>query len=99
MVALNLSSIINPLSQNVAHPDSQLLHLATDSRRVADTQGVLFFAIRTRRNDGARFVEPLYRRGVRNFVVDNNTSDNLHQQIDSLAEANVWYVADVVAAL
>lgn len=99
MVAQDLSSIINPLSQRVAEAESPIRHLATDSRRVADTQGVLFFAIRTRRNDGARYVEPLYQRGVRNFVVDEGTSEDLRRRIDQLEQANIWYVADVVAAL
>lgn len=99
MFARDLSSIVLPRSQRMVSPDIPVLHLATDSRQVADTQGVLFFAIRTRRNDGARFVPSLYRLGVRCFVVDDGTSTELRGEIDALPEANVWYVEDVVAAL
>ena len=99
MFARDLSSIVAPVSQRVVSPDSLVTHLATDSRQVAETQGVLFFAIRTRRNDGARFVPSLYQLGVRCFVVDNGTSSELRGQIESLSEANVWYVEDVVTAL
>lgn len=99
MVACELSSIITPLSHRVAAPDYSIQSLATDSRRVADPQGVLFFAIRTRRNDGARYVLSLYQRGARCFVVDNGVDRTLRTSIDRLSGANVWYVSDVVAAL
>ncbi len=45
--------------------------LLTDSRRVAHTGGALFVALRGPRHDGHRFVETLYRQGVRLFLVDH----------------------------
>ena len=44
--------------------------LLTDSRSLCFPEQTLFFAIRTQRNDGHRYIEELYRRGVRNFVVE-----------------------------
>lgn len=43
--------------------------LLTDSRSLAFPETTLFFALRTRRNDGHNYIPDLYRRGVRNFVV------------------------------
>ncbi len=44
--------------------------LLTDSRSLAFPETTLFFAIRTARGDGHRYVADLYRRGVRGFVVE-----------------------------
>ncbi|KWW24609.1 MAG: alanine racemase [bacterium F082] len=99
MVASELSSILDPQSFRVEVPDSPILHLATDSRRVADPQGVLFFAIPTRRNDGSRYIVPLYKKGVRNFVAGAALSGELRTQVDALPGANLWYVDDVIASL
>ena len=43
--------------------------LLTDSRSLCFPEQTLFFALRTQRNDGHRYVPELYRRGVRSFVV------------------------------
>ena len=43
--------------------------LLTDSRSLVFPEESLFFAIRTQKNDGHRYIPELYRRGVRNFVV------------------------------
>ncbi len=44
--------------------------LLTDSRSLCFPEQTLFFALRTQRNDGHRYIDDLYRRGVRNFVVE-----------------------------
>lgn len=99
MFARNLSSIIHPSSCDLKVPDSPILQLATDSRRVVDAGGVLFFAIRTRRNDGARYTGQLYRQGVRNFVMDQASASEVSDEVGTWQDANVWYVDDVVLAL
>ena len=43
--------------------------LLTDSRSLKFPEKTLFFAIKTGRGDGARYIPQLYARGVRNFVV------------------------------
>ncbi|MBO5133594.1 MAG: bifunctional UDP-N-acetylmuramoyl-tripeptide:D-alanyl-D-alanine ligase/alanine racemase [Bacteroidaceae bacterium] len=45
--------------------------LLTDSRSLAFPEVTLFFALRTRLGDGHRYIAPLYKRGVRSFVVEN----------------------------
>ena len=43
--------------------------LLTDSRSLTYPEKSLFFAIRTKCNDGHKFINQLYHKGVRNFVV------------------------------
>lgn len=50
--------------------DSEISELLIDSRSLTVAEESMFFALRSRRNDGHRFVEPLYRSGVRAFVVE-----------------------------
>lgn len=53
--------------------------LLTDSRSLCFPEATLFFAIKTERNDGHRYIDDLYRSGVRNFVIEklpDNYSEN-----------------------
>ena len=51
--------------------DANVRWLLTDSRSLCFPEETLFFALRTKRNDGHRYIDDLYRRGVRSFVVEN----------------------------
>ena len=46
--------------------------LLTDSRSLKSPAETLFFAIKSKSNDGHRFIEELYKKGVRNFVTEQN---------------------------
>lgn len=52
--------------------------LLTDSRSLSFPEATLFFALHTKRNDGARYIPELYVRGVRNFVL----SEEAFQQME-----------------
>ncbi len=49
--------------------------LLTDSRSLCFPEQTLFFALRTQRGDGHRYISDLYRRGVRAFVVEQAPDD------------------------
>ncbi len=51
--------------------DANIGFLLTDSRSLCFPEGTLFFALKSERHDGHHFIQDLYRRGVRNFVVEN----------------------------
>ena len=51
--------------------------LLTDSRSLSFPEETLFFALTTKRNDGARYIPDLYARGVRNFVVSEESFKSL----------------------
>jgi len=70
--------------------DGNIEHLLLDSRRVIFPATSLFFALRGPRRDGGQFTRELYKRGVRNFVLEQDTD---------LPEANLIIVKDSLAAL
>ncbi|MBR6193978.1 MAG: bifunctional UDP-N-acetylmuramoyl-tripeptide:D-alanyl-D-alanine ligase/alanine racemase [Prevotella sp.] len=72
--------------------DANVRWLLTDSRSLCFPEETLFFALRTKRNDGHRYIDDLYRRGVRSFVVEQVPE---HPQSD----ANYLKVPSSLAAL
>ena len=92
MKAQEISTVISARSVSLAQPDADILHLLTDSRRLTDPQNTLFFAIPTSRNTGCRYIDDLYRRGVRSFVVP------YPNQVD-YPDINLWQVDDVINTL
>ena len=72
--------------------DTHVRWLLTDSRSLCFPEETLFFALRTKRNDGHRYMDDLYRRGVRSFVVEQ-----LPEQPQT--DANYLKVPSTLAAL
>lgn len=70
-----ICSALGADASQVPDPLAKVTTLLTDSRSLTQPEGVLFFAIRTDRADGHRFIPELYRRGVRNFVVESGFAD------------------------
>jgi alanine racemase len=68
--------------------------LLTDSRTLSFPEETLFFAIKTARNDGHKYIEELYNKGVRNFVVNVERERAL-----SLKNANFIIVENPLTAL
>lgn len=68
--------------------------LLTDSRSLCFPESTLFFALRSERNDGHKYIPELYNRGVRNFVVSSTL-----QNAADYADANFLKVTDVLSAL
>ena len=75
--------------------DGSIRWILTDSRSVCFPEDTLFFAIRSERNDGHKFIADLYRRGVRNFVVEELPAD----RETAYADANFLKVPRSVEAL
>ena len=66
--------------------------LVYDSRRITYPDASLFFAIITKENNGHRYVEEAYLKGVRNFIVSEDITADL-------PGANVVWVPDTLEAL
>ena len=66
--------------------------LLIDSRKLTHAGDGLFFAIRSERNDGHKYIADAYTAGVRNFIVEQ-------QPTNSIAEANIIVVNNSVKAL
>lgn len=57
---------------NRADKDVDIRYLLTDSRQLgAHPEQTMFFAIKTAKNDGAKYINELYAKGVRVFVREN----------------------------
>lgn len=66
----------------------------TDSRSLSFPEETLFFAIKTQRSDGHKYIQDLYNRGVRNFVVNRE-----YDVPKDLPKSNFLVVTDTVEAL
>ncbi|MBR5654461.1 MAG: bifunctional UDP-N-acetylmuramoyl-tripeptide:D-alanyl-D-alanine ligase/alanine racemase [Prevotella sp.] len=75
--------------------DANIGWMLTDSRSLCFPEETLFFALKSERNDGMRYIPDLYHRGVRNFVVATlpDNSESLYPN------ANFLKVADTLVAL
>ena len=85
-----ISTIIG--AQRYGTREASVSFLLTDSRSLCFPEETLFFALKTERNDGHLYVAELYRRGVRNFVVNRQPSEVFD-------DANFLVVADTLKAL
>jgi len=81
-------------SRRRIHENLPIRWLLTDSRSLSFPDESLFFALKTSRNDGHRYIGELYKRGLRNFVVSDEMLD-----LNSYPEANVIWVKDALTAL
>ena len=60
-------------ARRVGNAPATIDWLLTDSRSLNFPEETLFFALTTKRNDGARYIADLYARGVRNFVLSEES--------------------------
>jgi len=74
----------------IAGTESNIEHLLLDSRRLIFPATSLFFALKGPRRSGDPFAKELYKRGVRNFVLEEETD---------LSGANQIIVKDTLTAL
>ena len=64
-----IRQVIGDRLQVVGDEDLDIRHLLTDSRQLGnEPEATLFFAIKTEKNDGARYIPELEAKGVKAFV-------------------------------
>lgn len=68
--------------------------LLIDSRKIISAKGTLFFALKTRKNDGHNYIGELFSKGIRNFVVTKPPEDQ-----ELLKKACFIMVDDSLSAL
>ena len=88
-------------ARRIGETDAQIGWLLTDSRSLCFPEETLFFALKSTRNDGHRYIEDLYRRGVRNFVVEAKGIAEYcpNGSVTTMADANFLIVPSPLAAL
>ena len=80
----SIESIVSLLNiKRIGNRDAKIDWILTDSRSLCFAEETLFFALKTKRNDGHKYIPELYERGVRNFVVSD-----LPQDMGNYADAN-----------
>ena len=75
------------------HQNDAVEHLLTDSRRLIFPATTLFFALNGLRRNGNKFIDDLYKKGVRNFVVNDE------KEIAWYEDANIILVKNSLHAL
>lgn len=73
--------------------DTEIHQVFIDSRKYFSFSGSLFIAIKGQGHDGHRFIEDLYKRGVRNFVVEQPVN------LQNIPEANVLLCTSSIKCL
>lgn len=76
------------------HSQLSISRILTDSRSLCFPEDTLFFALKTQRADGLRYVDELYARGVRSFVVSQ-----LPAEVGQMADAAFILVESPLKAL
>lgn len=82
-------------ARRIGRADANIGWILTDSRSLCFAEETLFFALRSERNDGHRYIPELYRRGVRSFVVE----DVPQEAATAYADANFLKVVSTLEAL
>lgn len=78
----------------LVHNDREVDWLLTDSRSLTFPTETLFFALKTKRNDGHNYIQDIYNQGVRAFVVSDR-----HPEFDEMPDAEFIGVEDSLQAL
>jgi alanine racemase len=80
------------VNKNIESPLPLVLSL--DSRKIIDAPNTIFFAIKSSHHDGNKFIEGLYAKGVRNFVVSDKNIN-----VNNVPLANIIVVRNTINAL
>ncbi|WP_321479265.1 bifunctional UDP-N-acetylmuramoyl-tripeptide:D-alanyl-D-alanine ligase/alanine racemase [uncultured Bacteroides sp.] len=94
-MSYTIESIAKRISaKRFGNTESHIDWLLTDSRSLCFPEETLFFALSTKRNNGAKYIPDLYARGVRNFVVHNTFNEQANY-----GDSNFLFVPNPLRAL
>lgn len=82
----------------LANSAAVIEHLITDSRRIVFPASSLFFALHTRRRNGHSFIQEVYDRGVRNFIVEKGFDTTPYSDASFVFVANTLHALQLLAA-
>ena len=97
MKLAEIKKVVGPYSQIAGDDDLEIRHLLTDSRQLKEhgdwrPDEVLFFAIKTDKNDGANYIPELQAQGVKAFV----TGDSVQALQDLAAYVRSQFTGTVI---
>lgn len=98
--ANDIARILSGTRHGNGNPEAIIKHLLIDSRSISSPDTSLFFALKSERNDGHKFIADAYKKRVRNFVVASLPSPNGEGRGDEVfPDANFILVKDTLSAL
>ena len=91
-----IEKIAEIINGKLLHNNSgnKLSHLLLDSRKLSFPENTVFFALKNSHRNGEEFIEELYEKGVKNFVISNKGFE-----ASQFKDANFILVDDVLKAL
>ncbi|HNY44489.1 MAG TPA: bifunctional UDP-N-acetylmuramoyl-tripeptide:D-alanyl-D-alanine ligase/alanine racemase [Bacteroidales bacterium] len=87
----NIAKIVG--GKFLGNKNNTFSQITTDSRNVTNYKDVLFFSIKGQNNNGHKFINELYQKGVRNFVICEDVD------IEKFKEAAFLKVENSISAL
>ena len=92
---LNISQILQAQQfiKGSNNPELFYSQILTDSRSLRDAKKTLFFALKSDRNNGIKYIDNLYKKGVKLFVIQENID------FTPFPEASFILVKDTLKAL
>lgn len=93
MKALNITAAISCVASRLSDENSPISEFLFDSRKLTLPSQTIFFAIKTEKDDGHKYILELYEKGVKNFVI---TQDINHF---STYQANFFQVDNAIFAM
>jgi UDP-N-acetylmuramyl pentapeptide synthase len=74
--------------------------ISLDSRQIYDPENTAFFAVRGVHHDGHQFIESLYQKGVREFIVEKNSwTSQLAEKAQKWSNSSIWVVISSIKTL
>lgn len=79
--------------------DQPILHIVTDSRKATAAEGAIFFAIKGATHDGHKYLDEVYKKGVRQFVIEHEDNQFLkHVDVNVIkVRSSLEALQDIVA--
>jgi Alr-MurF fusion protein len=75
-------------------------YLLNDSRQLSSPQRSIFFAIKGLHHDGHQFLDDLYRKGVREFVVEESAlNPKILRELKRFQNVKIWKVENSILAM
>ncbi|PLX07489.1 MAG: hypothetical protein C0596_11190 [Marinilabiliales bacterium] len=100
MKLFNLKNIAEKLKFDfIGNPDNEFSKLLIDSRKIVPYHLSLFFAFEGKQHDGHIFIEELYTKGVRCFVVSRNIDYNIFPEASFIKVESTLEALQKIASL
>lgn len=89
----NIDSIINGTMLLKSNGNDKIAHLLFDTRKIIFAETSLFFALKSNKNNGHKYLKDAYDAGIRNFIISESID------VSNFENANIILVENTQIAL